>query len=79
MKSFLSIPDGSEGMWKTNAYRSFKLDKPEFVAQKPIQQLLKGGGTKVVELMNTMLVNSPRISPRSLTLRINKFMASSGN
>lgn len=66
----------TDGMWKTNAYKSLKLTAPADVATQAVKALLKGRGTVIVGLQNMILANTPRFSPRWLTLRINKHMAS---
>jgi len=66
----------TDSMLQTNAYKSMKPVKATDVAQEAVNYLLHGKGTKVHGFMNNVLVNTPRFSPRRLTLMINKHMAS---
>jgi len=66
----------TDSMLKTNAYKSMKPVSAQDVAEKAVAHLLHGKGTSVHGWMNNLLVNTPRFSPRWLTLKINKHMAS---
>lgn len=66
----------SEKMLSTNAYKSMKPVSAELVAEKAVEYLIKGQGTKVVGFMNNITANLPRLAPRSIGLKINKYMAS---
>lgn len=66
----------TSGMLETNAYKSMKPVATADVAAEAVHYLMHGKGTKVVGWMNKFLVNTPRFSPRWLTLMINKHMAS---
>lgn len=65
----------TDNMLQTNAYKSMKPVKATDVAQEAVHHLLHGKGIKVHGFMNKVLVNTPRFSPRWLTLKINKHMA----
>jgi len=64
----------TDGMLQTNAYKSMKPVNAHDVAVEAVAYLLNGKGTKVNGFMNNVLVNTPRFSPRWLTLKINKHM-----
>jgi len=49
---------------------------PQIVAKKGIEYMLAGKGTKIIGLMNWFIANMPRFSPRWLTLKITKHLAS---
>ncbi len=66
----------TEEILNTNAYGSMKPIAARVVAEQGVNAMLKGKRTTVVGFMNTFLVNTPRFSPRWLTLKINKHMAS---
>ncbi len=66
----------TEEILNTNAYGSMKSVPAKVVAKQGVDAMLKGTRTKVVGLMNQFLVNTPRFSPRWLTLKINKHMSS---
>lgn len=66
----------SEKMLSTNAYQSFKPMDAEKVAKKGIEYMLGNRGTKVVGFMNKVTASTPRFSPRWMTLKINRHMAS---
>jgi uncharacterized protein len=63
-------------MLKTNAYAANKPTDPKLVAKAGIRAMLAGTGTEIVGLNNWFLANTPPFSPRWLTMRINKFLAS---
>ena len=63
-------------MLGTNAYKSMTPVPARGVAEAGVKLLLNGKGTKVVGWMNQLTANTPRFSPRWLTLKINKHMAS---
>jgi short-subunit dehydrogenase len=70
---------GSEFVTKEMAesftYKRLKLYDPAEVAKKGVNALLKRKGTVIVGLQTKILANAPRFSPRSITLRIAKFLA----
>jgi len=66
----------TDEMAGTNAYKLLMLSSPSQVAKEGIDKLLKGKSTSIIGLQNKILASSPRFSPRWLTTRINKFMAS---
>jgi short-subunit dehydrogenase len=57
------------------SYKRLKLSDPAKVANQGIKALLKRKGTVIVGLQNKILANAPRFAPRSMTLRIAKFLA----
>jgi short-subunit dehydrogenase len=63
-------------MFRTNAYKANKPVDPKQLAQKAVQHLLSGKGTKIPGFNNWFIANTPRFSPRWLTLKITKFLAS---
>ncbi|HOY19639.1 MAG TPA: SDR family oxidoreductase [Haliscomenobacter sp.] len=63
-------------MLQTNAYDANKPMDPQIVAKKGIEYMLAGKGTKIIGLMNWFIANMPRFSPRWLTLKITKHLAS---
>jgi hypothetical protein len=66
----------SPEMLKTNAYRGMKQMNAEAVAEAGINGLFSGKNIVVPGLMNKLLSQTPRFSPRSLTRRINNYMSS---
>jgi len=65
-------------MLETNSYKRLKLSSASKVAETGINAMLNGRGTVVVGFQNKLLALTPRFSPRSLVLAINKFMARKG-
>ncbi len=65
----------TEEMAKSISYRRLKLSDAGKVAKQGINALLKRKGTVIVGLQNKILANAPRLAPRSMTLRIAKFLA----
>ncbi len=72
----VDTPFNTDQMWKTNAYSANKPADPKEVAKVGIQVFLGSGGVKIMGFINWFLANTPRFSPRWLTLKINKFLAS---
>lgn len=66
----------SDEMMKTNSYKSMKMESAEKVAKKGVELLLRRNSTFISGFMNNVVANTPRFSPRWLTLKINKHMAS---
>ncbi|WP_077921062.1 SDR family oxidoreductase [Spirosoma sp. 209] len=66
----------TDAMLKTNAYATNKPADVQWVAAVGVRHLLSGKGVKIVGRLNWLLANTPRFSPRWLTMRINKFLAS---
>lgn len=66
----------SDEMLSTNSYQSMKMEPAQKVAEKGVKMLLYKNTTTVSGLMNKLVASTPRFSPRWLTLKINKHMAS---
>src|SRR6266496_4571930 len=64
----------TEEMAKSISYKRLKLSDAGKVAKQGINALLKRKGTVIVGLQNKILANAPRLAPRSMTLRIAKFL-----
>ena len=60
----------------TNAYKTMKPIEAREVARQGVDALLQGKMTKVVGWMNKLTASTPRFTPRGLSVRINKYMAS---
>ena len=58
------------------ARRGEILEGIKIVAREGVEFMLAGKGTKFVGLMNWFIANTPRFSPRWLTLKITKHLAS---
>jgi uncharacterized protein len=65
----------TDKMLTTNAYAANKPIDPKVVAKAGIRAMMAGSGTEIVGLNNWFLANTPRFSPRWLTMKINKFLA----
>ncbi|MEO8066227.1 MAG: SDR family oxidoreductase [Flavobacteriales bacterium] len=61
-------------MARSNAYRMNPPMSPEQVAERGVRALLNNEGTVVVGVMNKLLIESTRITPRAIMLRIMKYM-----
>ncbi len=66
----------SDEMLKTNSYKSMKMESAKKVGKKGVDLLLRKNSTSITGFMNNVVANTPRFSPRWLTLKINKHMAS---
>jgi short-subunit dehydrogenase len=66
----------SEDMLKSNAYQSIPVADSKTVAEQSLAAMFKGKKTTVIGLMPKILSSTPRFSPRSLILKINKFNGS---
>ena len=69
----------SDAMLSTNSYKNMKMEGALSVAQKGADLLLHKNTTAVTGFMNKVVASTPRFSPRWLTLKINKHMASQSN
>ena len=69
----------SNEMLNTNSYKSMKMEPANKVAKKGVDLLLNGNSSTVVGFMNKVVASTPRFSPRWMTLKINKHMASQSN
>jgi short-subunit dehydrogenase len=72
----IDTPFNTTEMLKTNGYKANPPADPKWVARKAVQHLLQGSGVKVPGVLNWILTSTPRFSPRWLTLKINKNLAS---
>ena len=66
-------------MLNTNSYQSMKMEPADEVAAKGVHMLLNKNTTAISGFMNKVVAFTPRFSPRWLTLKINKHMASQAN
>lgn len=66
----------SAQMLSTNSYKSMKMEGARSVALKGVDLLLNKNTSTVVGFMNKVVASTPRFSPRWMTLKINKHMAS---
>ncbi|MEM7297183.1 MAG: SDR family oxidoreductase [Bacteroidota bacterium] len=66
----------SAQMLSTNSYKNMKMEGANAVASKGVDLLLNKNTSSVVGFMNKVVANTPRFSPRWMTLKINKHMAS---
>lgn len=71
----INTPFTTAEMLKTKAYKANPPADSKWVARKAVQHLLNGSGVKVPGLLNWILTSTPRFSPRWLTLKINKNLA----
>jgi short-subunit dehydrogenase len=71
----IDTPFNTAEMLKTNGYKANPPADPKWVARKAVQHLLQGSGVKVPGVLNWILTSTPRFSPRWLTLKINKNLA----
>jgi len=65
----------TDRMLTTNAYAANKPTDPKLVAKAGVRAMMAGTGIEIVGLNNWFLANTPRFSPRWLTMKINKFLA----
>lgn len=72
----VNTPFNTDTMWKTNAYKVNIPVDPKWVAKQGVRKFLAGGGTEIIGFNNWFFANSTRFSPRWLTLKINKYLAS---
>lgn len=69
----------SDKMLNTNSYQSMKMESATTVALKGVDLLLNKNTSSVVGFLNKVVASTPRFSPRWMTLKINKHMASQIN
>ncbi|MCA6079077.1 SDR family NAD(P)-dependent oxidoreductase [Fulvivirga sedimenti] len=65
----------TEEMLKSNSYKGFKQMDAAEVARQGVDGMMKGKDIIIPGLMNKIITQTPRFTPRSITRRVNKYMS----